>query len=102
MRESSQSEFKMKEKRILVLGIALIILAVVAGAAFAETTDGVVWSFQNDNTSLYNSTGNTVYVQVTFINGQRSDWIQLSAGGRDSVYGQASRIFVTRIRPANF
>lgn len=52
----------MKNKRILVLGVALVLFAVVAGVAFAGSMNGVQWSITDTGITISN--GNDYAVRV--------------------------------------
>jgi len=59
----------MKNKRIIVLGIALILIAVVAGAAFAGSVSGVSWWSErghDGSPGVRFQNNNSHYVRVIF------------------------------------
>jgi hypothetical protein len=58
----------MKNKKVLILGVALVFLALVAGVVFAQgrlgTLDGVTWATIEGKSSRLPSQSTTHYTQV--------------------------------------
>ena len=56
----------MNKKKILVLGIALILMALVVGSVFAGSLRGVQWSITDSGITVSN--GNDYPVRISLIN----------------------------------
>jgi len=92
----------MKNKRILVIGIALVLFALVCGVVFAATnTDGVIWAVikgksprisqsHNSYVELYNSNNYAVKVKVVIDNKVLPEQIISLAAGETKHYAAQS------------
>jgi hypothetical protein len=91
----------MKNKRVLVLGIALLLLTLVVGVAVAASVSGVEYSFDGNRTYIQNNNGYGVTVFLSYRNGGTAGAYWLEAGERGSISGDVTIGNVTKIKPAN-
>jgi hypothetical protein len=55
----------MNRKSVLVFGVALVLLAMIAGAVFADELKGVVWYYDGSETVVENTNDYRVRVHLT-------------------------------------
>jgi hypothetical protein len=91
----------MKNKRLLVLGIALVLMAVVTGVALAATVNGVSFYYEDSYTYFENNNSYGVTVFMTLWNGKNYGSVWLDAGESYSVNAEIKSITVSRIKKAN-
>jgi hypothetical protein len=73
----------MEKRKLLVLGIALVLMAVVVGSVFAASSGGVSieWATQNGQTVLFFRNSNSYSVDVEYsINGKEPHRLQVGQG----------------------
>lgn len=94
----------MKNKRFLVIGIALILLASVAGVVIAQESGnfgGVSWRRSGDSTIMVNSNDYGVGVMAVYDNGRPAGNFWFEAKQSRTLDGHLKIQNVSRIKPAN-
>jgi hypothetical protein len=87
----------MKNKKVLVVGIALILMAIVAGVAFAGEMNGVSWYTSNGTTYITNNNDYRVRVVVSREGYEGGISQGIDAGATKSYDGTRSVTRVTRM-----
>jgi hypothetical protein len=86
----------MKNKRMWALGIALILMAMVAGMVFAGEMDGVSWYEEYGNTYFINNNDYNVIVYYHFAGSNREHRIPIWANDTNDMAGSCVVIRVVR------
>jgi len=87
----------MKNKRILVIGIALVFMAMVAGVVFAGEMKGVSWYISGNQTYVTNNNDYRVRVHVARVGMDGSISQGLDAGETKTFNGEREIIKVIRV-----
>ena len=94
----------MKNKRVLVLGLVLVLFTLIAGVVLAQesgNSGGVSWRWEGNNTVMVNSNSYGVTVFAVYSNGGSAGAFWFEAGQSRTLSGYLKIGNINRIKPAN-